>query len=1078
MAETEFDVFLSHNSSDKPLVRVLKRLLAEAGLKAWLDEDELRPGINWQPLLEAGVRSSKSIAVLIGPDGVGPWEQEEMEGALQLAVRYKQPIIPTLLPGCQKRPELPSLFLGNRTWVDLSGGYTDACIAKLIWGITGKKPDSSSEPPKKVPTTPAELWSERWTARGHGTRDCYDRLHTICAGGEVPKGDDRKALWAAVKRNRPASFLDWQLANLARWSAPEYLDVEERFTPLQVNVRVRESEERPAEKQQLHFDTLAKAMHAVFDEHMAPASVIFAQPGGGKSTLLRHYQLTQAQHLADSERLVFYVQLRDYRPAKAPTNVDSDLDNTALVWLEDEWRKETGNAPSLREFIRQGTLTLLLDGLNEIPRRSDEEYHARVGEWRELIEAIDRSHPGVRLLFACRPMDYSERLDAGRHTRLPEIEVQAMEPERIAAFIHKRFDRTIATEIWNQLENNPSLELYSSPYYLNLLLGQIDTEELVIPQNRADLFSGMVRERLRRECQNKKNPRFDDTERLGKHDRRTIVNDKSRGNWLPDDTPLFSALAALAFHIQDASGSNDRWGSLPRNKARKAMKRALDRTPPADAVLEAGCDLGLFEDDAAQAGDIRFIHQQMQEYFAAWVLAELADLERLAVPWRSADLAEFSTEALLARGGDDDLPELFTTGWDESALIAANLSDEPERFIRELATHNLPLAGRCAAQAGVEISADLLQELRDLLRKRTVHSEADLRARILAGKALGELGDPERLTEYTHGKGTKYLLPCFAEIPAGNYRIGGDSKRRSFESSEPLTVSLERFELALHSVTNAEFAAFVKDDGYRNDAWWPDRALEWRKGLIGQESTQKRVREDRQTILKALGNTATVEEIRDHYKFSLTQAKWWKERIGVSEEVFDAWLPQAYPPPAGPFLKPRYWRSLTWSNPAQPVVGICWYEARAYCLWLNAVLENDRYRLPSEAEWEAAGRSRGEWRRYAWPGEFDPLRANTAETRLAVTTPVGVFPSGATEDTGLLDLCGNVWEWTATPWSEPDHWVPTAHEHDDEADGRRVVRGGSWNDTQGNAGLGCRRYSVPDDRAADLGFRLCRASPI
>jgi hypothetical protein len=66
----EFDVFLSHNGSDKPLVRELKQRLAKAGLKVWLDEDELPPGINRQPLLEEGIRSSKSIAVLIGPDGL------------------------------------------------------------------------------------------------------------------------------------------------------------------------------------------------------------------------------------------------------------------------------------------------------------------------------------------------------------------------------------------------------------------------------------------------------------------------------------------------------------------------------------------------------------------------------------------------------------------------------------------------------------------------------------------------------------------------------------------------------------------------------------------------------------------------------------------------------------------------------------------------------------------------------------------------------------------------------------------------------------------------------------------------
>jgi formylglycine-generating enzyme required for sulfatase activity len=187
---------------------------------------------------------------------------------------------------------------------------------------------------------------------------------------------------------------------------------------------------------------------------------------------------------------------------------------------------------------------------------------------------------------------------------------------------------------------------------------------------------------------------------------------------------------------------------------------------------------------------------------------------------------------------------------------------------------------------------------------------------------------------------------------------------------------------------------------------------------------------------------------------------------------------QAFPPPTSPFTKPRYWRSLTWGNPAQPVVGVCWYEARAYCLWLNAMLDTDRYRLPSEAEWEAAGRGRGEWRRYAWPGDFEPLHANTAETRLGVTTPVGVFPEGATPDTGLLDLCGNVWEWTATPWTEGEAWAPASGVADGEPGARRVVRGGSWDGTQANARLGCRNGFVPDSRYLGLGFRVCRASPI
>lgn len=134
-----FQVFLSHNHHDKPAVRYLKQRLADVGITAWLDEDELRPGVPWQQLLEVGINTSSSVAVLIGNDGIGPWENEEMQAALRLAVREKRPVIPVLLPGAPAVPELP-MFLGNRTWVDMRTGVTAEGLSRLVWGITGKKP--------------------------------------------------------------------------------------------------------------------------------------------------------------------------------------------------------------------------------------------------------------------------------------------------------------------------------------------------------------------------------------------------------------------------------------------------------------------------------------------------------------------------------------------------------------------------------------------------------------------------------------------------------------------------------------------------------------------------------------------------------------------------------------------------------------------------------------------------------------------------------------------------------------------------------------------------------------------------
>jgi len=134
-----FDCFLSHNSRDKPAVRALAVALRARGIAVWLDEEQLRPGLSAQKQMDAGIRQSRSIAVLVGADGLGPWEQEEMEAALSLAVRDRWPVIPVLLPDAPGSPELPS-FLASRTWVDLrasASGDGPAGLASLIWGITG-----------------------------------------------------------------------------------------------------------------------------------------------------------------------------------------------------------------------------------------------------------------------------------------------------------------------------------------------------------------------------------------------------------------------------------------------------------------------------------------------------------------------------------------------------------------------------------------------------------------------------------------------------------------------------------------------------------------------------------------------------------------------------------------------------------------------------------------------------------------------------------------------------------------------------------------------------------------------------
>ena len=102
-----FDVFLSHNSKDKPAVRELAEALRARGLKVWLDEWELVPGRPWQEALEEVIETTGSSVVLVGKDGIGPWQDKEMRGCLSEFADRNLPVIPVLLPDAPEMPRLP-----------------------------------------------------------------------------------------------------------------------------------------------------------------------------------------------------------------------------------------------------------------------------------------------------------------------------------------------------------------------------------------------------------------------------------------------------------------------------------------------------------------------------------------------------------------------------------------------------------------------------------------------------------------------------------------------------------------------------------------------------------------------------------------------------------------------------------------------------------------------------------------------------------------------------------------------------------------------------------------------------------
>ena len=128
---TQHQVFISYNSRDADQALPVAEALKARGLDPWLDRWHLPPGQPWLRVLETGLSESASVAVLIGPNGLGPVQEGEMAVALDQARRAGKPVIPVLLRDAAPLPP----FLSRYGYVDLAAGPFGPELDRLIWGI-------------------------------------------------------------------------------------------------------------------------------------------------------------------------------------------------------------------------------------------------------------------------------------------------------------------------------------------------------------------------------------------------------------------------------------------------------------------------------------------------------------------------------------------------------------------------------------------------------------------------------------------------------------------------------------------------------------------------------------------------------------------------------------------------------------------------------------------------------------------------------------------------------------------------------------------------------------------------------
>lgn len=363
---------------------------------------------------------------------------------------------------------------------------------------------------------------------------------------------------------------------------------------------------------------------------------------------------------------------------------------------------------------------------------------------------------------------------------------------------------------------------------------------------------------------------------------------------------------------------------------------------------------------------------------------------------------------------DEEMTQLIINNaqdewWEEVILLAVahpNLSDQRREFVirKLLGAKYWLLAGRGAIDAGDRLVAPLRREIEPLLYVQMTDVNRTPKLRYEAGFVLDSLGWlPEDINSWV-------LCP-------GCANDGRD------------------LWVMKYPVVNAQFSQFMAAGGYEHPIYWN-----------GSNSVS------------------------------------WQWRL---EEHNTNWRGP------GPVTEPEYWRDFRFGKTrlGYPIVGVSWYEAIAYATWLAEVFEKVRHNDPiltgkarvlvedligieiqqigllEETEWVniAGGDNEG---RFPWDSPWEPAtsgqnvilaRTNIEESSIGNTSPVAMYPLGISKPFGLMDLAGNVWEWTNTP----------------TVGGKaRGLRGGSWNYIIGDARVVARNDYLVGSSNLNVGFRL------
>jgi iron(II)-dependent oxidoreductase len=357
------------------------------------------------------------------------------------------------------------------------------------------------------------------------------------------------------------------------------------------------------------------------------------------------------------------------------------------------------------------------------------------------------------------------------------------------------------------------------------------------------------------------------------------------------------------------------------------------------------------------------------------------------------------------------------TRWDIPLLSRADALAYMQRVLERI--HEEHHADRSAA-ARAASSGEELYFFRLALVHEAMHDEAFTYTRQTLGYPPPQFASPSFLQATT---GAQAAAPGDGAIPGGAFSMGtAPGPVFVFDNEQwAHTLTLEPFRIARTAVSNAQFAAFADDGGYRREELWTREGWQWRTQVAAEHPV---------------------------YWQRQSNGRWLRRH-------FDSWVP----------LEER-----------DPVLHVNWFEAMAYCRWAGR-------RLPSEPEWEmaaslapaAAGRGLTEEKRpYPWGDQPpSPERANL-DWRAMSTLPVDDLPAGDS-GFGIRQMIGNTWEWTADSFGPYPGFSPGPYKEYSQPwfGDHKVLRGGCWATRSFLIANTYRNFYKPDRRDVWAGFRTC-----